>query len=165
MATTHITSLAQLDAILDKAPSKLTVIDFHATWCGPCHTIAPVYEALAKQHTNVNFLKCDVDAAQEVAGRYSISAMPTFVFLKGQTKVEQVRGANKAALENAIRKHSSESTSAAFSGRGQSLGGSSAAPLPPRNDGSVAPLVNLDPQVKKLLIFFGAYLLFWYLSR
>lgn len=43
--------------------------------CGPCHTIAPAYEALAKQYTNVNFLKCDVDAAQEVAGRYSISAM------------------------------------------------------------------------------------------
>ncbi|KAI0278169.1 thioredoxin-like protein [Russula aff. rugulosa BPL654] len=167
MAVTHITSLAQLDAILDKAPSKLTVIDFHATWCGPCHTIAPAYEALAKQHTNVNFLKCDVDAAQEVAGRYSVSAMPTFVFLKGQTKVEQVRGANKSALESAVRRHSSGSgsTSAAFSGRGQSLGGSSAAAPPPRNDGSEGPLVNLDPQVKKLLIFFGAYLVFWYLSR
>ncbi|KAN0124866.1 thioredoxin domain containing protein [Russula decolorans] len=163
-AITHITSLAQLDAILDKAPSKLTVIDFHASWCGPCHGIAPAYEALAKQYTNVNFLKCDVDAAQEVAGRYSISAMPTFVFLKGQTKVEQVRGANKAALENAVRRHSSESTSAAFSGRGQSLGGSYAGP-PPRNDGLGAPLANLDPQVKKLLIFFGAYLLFWYLGR
>lgn len=61
--------------------------------------------------------------------------------------------------------HSSESASAAFSGRGQSLGGSSAAPSPPRNDGLEAPLVNLDPQVKKLLIFFGAYLFFWYLSR
>ncbi|KAF8482044.1 thioredoxin-domain-containing protein [Russula ochroleuca] len=166
MAITHITSLAQLDGILDKS-AKLTVIDFHASWCGPCHAIAPAYEALSKQYANVNFLKCDVDAAQDVAGRYSISAMPTFVFLKGQTKVDQVRGANKAALENALRKHSSgsTSTSAAFSGRGQSLGGSSAAPPPSGNDGSEAPLINLDPQVKKLLYFFGAYLLFWYLSR
>jgi thioredoxin 1 len=165
MAVTHITSLVQLDAILNKAPSKLTVIDFHATWCGPCHAIAPAYEALAKQYTNVNFLKCDVDAAKEVAGRYSISAMPTFVLLKGQTKVEQVRGANKAALENAVQRHSSGSTAAAFSGRGQSLGGSSAAPPPPRNDRFEVPVINLDPQVKKLLIFFGAYMLFWYLSR
>jgi hypothetical protein len=112
------------------------------------------------------------------------SYRPTFVFLKGQTKVDQVRGANKSyvfvhseflpfpqprdqsisALENAVQKHSSGSTPAAFSGRGQSLG-SSAGPPPPRNDGPEAPLVNLDPQVKKLLIFFGAYLLFWYLSR
>src|SRR5882757_2891727 len=91
---------------------------------------------------------------------------PTFAFLKGQTKVEQVRGANKAyvlfcispissssrsisALENAVRRHSSGSTSATFSGRGQSLGGSSGAPPPPRNDRLEALLGNLDPQVKK----------------
>ncbi|KAH9997752.1 thioredoxin-domain-containing protein [Russula compacta] len=165
MAITHITSLAQLDAILDKSHTKLTVIDFHATWCGPCHAIAPTYEALCKKYTNVNFLKCDVDAAQDIAGRYAISAMPTFVFLKGQTKVDQVRGANKAGIENALRKHSSGSTSAAFLGSGQTLGGSSTAAPPSRNDGLEAPLVNLDPQVKKLLYFFGAYLLFWYLSR
>ena len=43
--------------------------------CGPCHAIAPVYEALSKQYTNVNFLKCDVDAARDVAQEYGISAM------------------------------------------------------------------------------------------
>jgi thioredoxin 1 len=72
---------------------------------------------------------------------------------------------SNSALENALKKHSSGTTSAAFSGKGQSLGGSSAAPPPSRNDGLEAPLVNIDPQVKKLLYFFGAYLLFWYLSR
>ncbi|KAF8975383.1 thioredoxin-like protein, partial [Cyathus striatus] len=51
------------------------VIDFHATWCGPCHAIAPTFEALSKQHKNVNFLKCDVDAARDVASLYSVSAM------------------------------------------------------------------------------------------
>ncbi|KAI9512488.1 thioredoxin-domain-containing protein [Russula earlei] len=164
MTITHITSLSQLDTILNKSQTKLTVIDFHATWCGPCHAIAPAYEALSKQYANVNFLKCDVDAAQDVAGRYAIRAMPTFVFLKGQTKVDQVKGADRAAIENALGKHSSGSTSA-FSGKGQSLGGSSAAPQPPRNAGVEAPLVNIDPQVKKLLYFLGVYLLFWYLSK
>ena len=43
--------------------------------CGPCHTIAPVYETLARKHKNVNFLKCDVDVAKDVASRYAISAM------------------------------------------------------------------------------------------
>lgn len=43
--------------------------------CGPCHAIAPHYESLSKKYTNVNFLKCDVDAAKEVASSYSVSAM------------------------------------------------------------------------------------------
>jgi len=43
--------------------------------CGPCHAIAPTFESLSKKYTAVNFLKCDVDAAQEVAKRYSVSAM------------------------------------------------------------------------------------------
>ncbi|KAH9968649.1 thioredoxin-domain-containing protein [Russula dissimulans] len=182
MAITHITSLSQLDAVLDKSKTKLTVIDFHATWCGPCHAIAPVFEALSKQYADVNFLKCDVDAAQDVARRYSVSAMPTFVFLKGQTKVDQVRGANRAcvfvyihfaysllrpisAIENALGKHTSGSGSSSFSGRGQSLGESSAATPAPGNATWEVPLGNIDPQVKKLLYFLGAYLLFWYLSR
>lgn len=165
MSITHITSLSQLNAILDKSQTKLTVVDFHATWCGPCHAIAPAYEAFSKQYLSVNFLKCDVDAAQEVAGRYGVRAMPTFLFLKGQTKVDEVKGANKAALENALRKHSSGSTSAAFSGKGQSLSGSSTQPPTSRSDDSEGSLVNFDPQVKKLLYFLGAYLLFWYLSR
>ncbi|KAH9081744.1 thioredoxin-domain-containing protein [Lactarius deliciosus] len=165
MSITHITSLSQLDDILDKSRTKLTVVDFHATWCGPCHAIAPAYEALSKQYSSVNFLKCDVDAAQDVAKRYAVGVMPTFLFLKGQTKVDEVKGANKAALENALRKHSSESTPAAFSGRGQSLGGSSTQPQTSRDGDSEASLINLDPQVKKLLYFVGAYILFWYLSR
>ncbi|KAI0304574.1 thioredoxin-like protein [Russula brevipes] len=164
MAITHIETLSQLDAILNKSDKKLTVIDFHATWCGPCHAIAPAFEALSKKYTNVNFLKCDVDAARDVAGRYAISAMPTFMFLKGQEKVDLVRGANKAAIENALQKYGSGSSSTAFSGRGQSLGGSPTAPAAPRNNGLGALFADLDPQVKKLLYFLGAYLLFWYLS-
>ena len=110
------------------------VIDFHATWydsvplpvyvlfvdqntrCGPCHAIAPAFEALSKEYTSVNFLKCDVDAAFEVARLYSISAMcvlcsvlqfyliilllprPTFIFLKGSTKVDQLKGASKSCV-------------------------------------------------------------------
>jgi thiol-disulfide isomerase/thioredoxin len=43
--------------------------------CRPCHAIAPVFEKLAKQYTNVNFLKCDVDAVSEIAQAYQVSAM------------------------------------------------------------------------------------------
>jgi len=170
MSITHITSLSQLDGILSSSNDKLTVIDFHATWCGPCHAIAPTYESFSKEYKNVNFLKCDVDAAREVASRYSISAMPTFIFLKGSTKVDQVRGANKAGIEAALRKHSSSSSTSggAFSGKGQTLGGGPA--KVDRMDAqhaasqATAAVNNLDPQVKVLLGLLGAYLVFWWLS-
>ena len=50
-------------------------LEFSFSRCGPCHAIAPVFEKLSKQYENVNFLKCDVDAAQEIAREYSVSAM------------------------------------------------------------------------------------------
>ncbi|KAG7099642.1 hypothetical protein E1B28_001468 [Marasmius oreades] len=171
MSITHVNSVSQLNGVLSKSKDKLSVIDFHATWCGPCHAIAPVFESLSKQYNNVNFLKCDVDAAKDVAQQYRVSAMPTFIFLKGDTKVDQVRGANRTALEDALRRHSSGSSGSttAFSGRGQTLGGG---PAPPDVAGEVQAGVNgllgtfnnLSPQQKVLIYLLGGYLLFWYLS-
>ncbi|KAI0784951.1 thioredoxin-like protein [Abortiporus biennis] len=164
MSITHITSLSQLDGILSKSGNKLSIIDFHATWCGPCHMIAPVFEALSKQYPNVNFLKCDVDAAKDVAAEYKVSAMPTFIFLKGRTKVDQVRGADKGALEATIKKHagSTGSSGSAFSGQGHRLGGgstNSSSSSSGSGGGSV-----LDPQLKIFLGLLGAYFVFWFLS-
>ena len=60
--------------------NKLVVIDFTATWCGPCQSIAPVYEMLSEQYSaDVTFLKVDVDVNSETAMQYQVSAMPTFV--------------------------------------------------------------------------------------
>ena len=63
------------------------MIDFFATWCGPCKMIAPKLEQMDKDMDNVVFLKVDVDEAEDVAQEYNISAMPTFVFLKNGQKV------------------------------------------------------------------------------
>ncbi|KAF9041770.1 thioredoxin-like protein [Hymenopellis radicata] len=156
----HIGSLSELDGILGRSKEKVSVIDFHATWCGPCHAIAPTYEALSKKFTSVNFLKCDVDAAQDVAQRYQVTAMPTFIFLRGSTKIDQVRGADKRALESALNKHSSSSTSgAAFTGTGHTLGGGTAS-----NAATNGPIIKLDPQMQIFFGLVGIYLLFWYLS-
>jgi len=166
MAITTITSISQLNGILSKDKDKLSVIDFHATWCGPCHAIAPAFEALSKKYTNVNFLKCDVDAASEVASFYSVSVMPTFIFLKGSTKVDQLKGASKSALESTLQKHAVVSTSTAFSGKGNTLGGSPAAP-DVVGDGTetlnkiFAGFTQLDPQLRVLLGLIGLYLVFW----
>jgi len=61
------------------------VADFTASWCGPCQTIAPSYEALAKKADakGAVFVKVDVDANADTAAKYGINAMPTFVFFKG----------------------------------------------------------------------------------
>ncbi|KAI8995279.1 thioredoxin-like protein [Trametes punicea] len=163
MSTIRIDNAAQLDDILSKSKDKLSIIDFHATWCGPCHMIAPTYVALAKQYPSVNFLKCDVDEVPDVAGRYRITAMPTFVFLKGASEVERIRGANKPALEDAVRRHASGPSTGAFSGKGQTLGnGSSSAGS--EGGGGVVAFQGLNPQVKILLYLLGGYILFWWLK-
>ncbi|KAF8527550.1 thioredoxin-domain-containing protein [Hysterangium stoloniferum] len=161
-----LTSLQQLSSILSSSKDKLTVIDFHASWCGPCHAIAPVYEKLSKEYKNVNFLKCDVDAAQEVAGEYSVRAMPTFVFLKGSVKVDQVQGANPRALESTIKTHagSGPASTGAFTGKGQTLSGSSSKSNVTSTPGPVSGLTNLDPQVKIFLGLIGVYLVLWYFN-
>ena len=53
-------------------PDALIVIDFTATWCGPCKMIAPFYAALPGDHPGVIFCKVDVDEAAEVAGKYDV---------------------------------------------------------------------------------------------
>ncbi|KAI0756260.1 thioredoxin-like protein [Daedaleopsis nitida] len=161
MSITHVENTTQLDGILSKSKDKLSVIDFHASWCGPCHMIAPTFEALSKQYPKVNFIKCDVDQAKDVAAQYRVTAMPTFVFLKGPAEIDRIRGANKAGLEDALRRHASGGSSGSFTGRGQTLGGGSTTS---GAGGGVAAFQALDPQVKVLLCLLGGYMVFWYLS-
>ena len=76
-----IESLAQYKEQLAAAGNTLVVVDFHATWCGPCKQIAPRLKALVAEH-EVILLKVDVDDADDVAKEEKISAMPTFFFYK-----------------------------------------------------------------------------------
>ncbi len=75
------------------------VIDFFATWCGPCKRIAPTYEKLSEAFHTIVFLKVDVDESPELVNQYDVSAMPTFVFLKNGQEVKRVEGADMAGLE------------------------------------------------------------------
>ncbi|CAB9500247.1 Thioredoxin H-type [Seminavis robusta] len=84
------------------ADQTLVVIDFTASWCGPCQQIAPIYKQLSEEHPDVVFLKVDVDENPETAAKYSVSAMPTFVFIKGGEVVERLMGANPGRLEEMI---------------------------------------------------------------
>lgn len=77
----------------------LTVVDFYATWCGPCKMISPVLEKLSDKYTQAQFLKVDVDEASDIAQEYAVAAMPTFIFFKNGEKVETIVGANPQKLQ------------------------------------------------------------------
>ncbi|CAN5558199.1 thioredoxin [soil metagenome] len=62
--------------------SGIVVIDWWATWCGPCRAFAPVFEAASQRHPEIVFGKVDTDAEQELARRFQISAMPTLIVFR-----------------------------------------------------------------------------------
>merc|ERR1712024_121953 len=101
----QIKDMGDLQSQLTAAGGKLVVIDFFATWCGPCKMIAPKIEQMAGSMANVVFLKVDVDEAEDVAQEYNISAMPTFIFLKNGAKVADLMGANADKLTELVNKH------------------------------------------------------------
>ena len=81
----------------------LIVVDFTATWCGPCKSITPYYHELNQNYNNILFLKVDVDDNEETTANCDISSMPTFQFYKNQEKVGQFSGANKNKLLELIK--------------------------------------------------------------
>ncbi|KAG2182044.1 hypothetical protein INT43_006970 [Umbelopsis isabellina] len=89
------------------ASDKLTAVDFHAQWCGPCKIVGPKFVKLVEVYPNVQFAKVDVDEGADIAEEYSIRAMPTFLFFKDGVKVGEVVGANIAAVEAKIKEFSS----------------------------------------------------------
>ena len=86
------------------ADSGIMVLDCFATWCGPCKAIAPHVVTLSGQYPGVRFYKVDVDEVPDLAQELGVRAMPTFLIFKNGEKVGEVVGANKKALEAAIKK-------------------------------------------------------------
>lgn len=94
----------ELSEELDKAGDKLVVVDFFATWCGPCKRMSPIMEGMSEQFKNVVFLKADVDENIESSSKYEVTCMPTFLFFKKKEVVERFSGAAKDKIISIINK-------------------------------------------------------------
>lgn len=94
---------SNFDELVLKA-DKPAVVDFWATWCGPCRMISPVIEALAEKYEGqVVIGKCNVDDAAEVPVNYGIRNIPTILFFKGGELVDRLVGAvPQTEIENKI---------------------------------------------------------------
>lgn len=77
---------------------KKLILDFTATWCGPCSRIAPVFKSLSEEFKDISFVKIDVDKFEEITALMDVSCMPTFMFILNKNLVYTLSGADEQKL-------------------------------------------------------------------
>jgi len=98
--TVTVTDASFAEDVLNS--DKPVLVDFWATWCGPCRMVAPVLEEIASEHKDkITVAKLDVDANPATARDYQVLSIPTLMVFKGGEKVKEIVGARpKAVLLN-----------------------------------------------------------------
>ena len=95
MATTDLTAAQFNDTVND---NDIVLVDFWASWCGPCRQFAPTFSAASDKHPDVVFAKVDTDDQQALAGRYGIRSIPTLVIYRDSIPVFSQPGSLPASV-------------------------------------------------------------------
>ena len=73
--------------------NNLLLVDFWAEWCGPCKSMHPIFSRMAKKYDQVRFARVNVDNSQDVAKKFNVQSIPTFIMFKNGQVVQQMVGA------------------------------------------------------------------------
>ena len=101
MSVLHV-GTSNFDSIV-KESSKTVLVDFWASWCGPCRMIAPILDEIAAERPDIKVCKVNVDEEQELAISYGVSSIPTVILFKdGKVSATSVGYRSKAQLLAAL---------------------------------------------------------------
>ena len=102
MATTNLTKDGLDNLITD---NDIVIIDFWASWCGPCKMFGPVFEAASEKHEDIAFAKVNTEEERELAGSFGVQSIPTLAIFRDKLLIYKEPGALPApALEELIGK-------------------------------------------------------------
>ena len=90
---TPVMELTSHDFDQKKSENELLLVDFWAEWCGPCKSMHPIFSRMAKKYKSVRFARVNVDNAQDIAMRYGVQSIPTFIMFKNGEVVNTMVGA------------------------------------------------------------------------
>lgn len=99
-----ITSLTEYHNLLNAYKGVAIIIDYSATWCGPCRKISPVFKKISKRYSQNLFLKIDIDEYATIIPD-DIESLPTFVAMLDGKRLGNVTGANEKELEILVAKY------------------------------------------------------------
>ena len=90
---TPVMELTSHDFDQKKSENELLLVDFWAEWCGPCKSMHPIFSRMAKKYKSVRFARVNVDNAQDIARRYGVQSIPTFIMFKNGEVANTMVGA------------------------------------------------------------------------
>ena len=106
MTIITIEDTTEFENLLNTTFNRLLVVDFGASWCGPCKRIEPLIQDLSESMLDITFCKVDIDEVEELVEKFNITSVPTFIFIKNNNLLDRVEGIKYDNILELCNKHS-----------------------------------------------------------